>query len=153
MVTNPLLIKALHHYWRLTRSLTMGAQGMVLDVGNRILLVRHGYRPGWHMPGGGVEKNEAIAETLARELQEEVGVELNATPELFSVYSHFDTFPADHIALFIVREWRQPRVPPPNREIAEQGFFAATDLPAETSPGTRRRIAEVLGGEPRSETW
>jgi hypothetical protein len=82
-----------------------------------------------------------------------VGVELNATPELFGVYSHFDTFPSDHIALFVVRDWRQPRVPPPNREIAEQGFFAASDLPAETSPGTLRRIAEVLGGKPRSQTW
>ena len=105
------------------------------------------------MPGGGVEKNEAIAETLARELQEEVGVELTAKPELFGVYSHFDTFPADHIALFIVRDWRQPQVPAPNREIAEQGFFAATELPGDTTRGTLRRIAEVLGGTPRSETW
>ena len=41
----------------------------------------------------------------------------------------------------------------PWRVAVEQGFFAATDLPEETSPGTRRRIAEVLGGEPRSDKW
>jgi 8-oxo-dGTP pyrophosphatase MutT (NUDIX family) len=153
MVTNPLLIKALQHYWRFTRSLTMGAQGMVLDAQQRVLLVRHGYRPGWHMPGGGVEKNEAIAETLARELQEEAGIELTGTPELFGVYSHFDAFPADHIALFVVREWSQARVPPPNREIAEQRFFAANDLPDDTTIGTQRRLAEVLRGAPRSGKW
>jgi 8-oxo-dGTP pyrophosphatase MutT (NUDIX family) len=153
MVTNPLLIKALQHYWRFTRGLTMGAQGMVLDAQQRVLLVRHGDRPGWHMPGGGVEKNEAVAETLARELQEEAGIELTGTPQLFGVYSHFDAFPADHIALFVVREWRQPRVPPPNREIAEQRFFAANDLPDDTTIGTQRRLAEVLHGAPRSGKW
>jgi 8-oxo-dGTP pyrophosphatase MutT (NUDIX family) len=153
MVTNSLLVKALQRYWRFTRGLTMGAQGMVLDAGQRVLLVRHGYRPGWHMPGGGVEKHEAIAETLARELQEEVGIELTAKPELFGVYSHFDTFPADHIALFVVRDWRQTRVPLPNREIAEQRFFTVDDLPHDTTRGARRRIAEVLNGAPRSETW
>jgi 8-oxo-dGTP pyrophosphatase MutT (NUDIX family) len=153
MVTNPLLVKALQRYWRLTRGLTMGAQGLVLDRDERVLLVRHGYRPGWHLPGGGVEKDEAIARTLARELQEETGIELTAAPELFGVYSHFDVFPGDHIALFVVRRWHQPSVPPPNREIAEQRFCAAADVPADTSPGTRRRIEEVLGGTPRSETW
>jgi 8-oxo-dGTP pyrophosphatase MutT (NUDIX family) len=153
MVTNPLLVKALQRYWRLTRSLTMGAQGMVLDGANRVLLVRHGYRPGWHMPGGGVEKNEAIAETLARELQEEVGIELTKPAPLFGIYSHFDDFPADHIALFVVRDWRQARIPAPNREILEQRFYAAGELPDGTSSGTRRRIAEVLGGAPRSQAW
>jgi 8-oxo-dGTP pyrophosphatase MutT (NUDIX family) len=153
MVTNPLLIKALQRYWRMTRALTMGAQGLVLDARAHVLLVRHGYRPGWHMPGGGVEKGEAIAEALARELQEEVGIELAGPPELFGVYSHFDAFPADHIALFVVRSWRQASVPGPNREILEQRFFAPRDLPADTSPGTRRRIAEVLSGEPRSQAW
>ena len=153
MVTNPLLIKALQRYWRLTRSLTMGAQGVVLDRDDRVLLVRHGYRPGWHLPGGGVEKNEAIADALARELQEEVGIELAAPPHLFGIYSHFDAFPADHIALFVVRDWRQPRMPAPNREIAEQRFCAADHLPEGTSAGAWRRIAEVLGGVPRSQAW
>ena len=52
-----------------------------------------------------------------------------------------------------MRDWRQPRVPPPNLEIREQGFFAAAALPEERNRGTRRRIAEVLGGAPRSEIW
>jgi hypothetical protein len=44
-------------------------------------------------------------------------------------------------------------VPPPNREIAEQRFFAADRLPDDTTRGALRRIAEVLGGAPRSEKW
>ena len=38
-------------------------------------------------------------------------------------------------------------------EIKEQDFFAADALPNGTTRGTRRRVAEVLGGAPRSETW
>ena len=153
MGTTPVLIKLLQRYWRLTRSLTMGVQAVVLDDARRVLLVRHGYRPGWHFPGGGVEKGETAVGALARELDEETGITPSSPPQLFGIYSHFDVFPGDHIALYIVRAWTQARVPEPNAEIREQRFFAADALPDGATDGTRRRMAEVLDGAPRSETW
>jgi len=148
-----LVTKVLQRYWRLTRSLTIGAQGLVIDREDRVLLIRHAYRPGWHFPGGGVEKNETLLTALGRELSEEAGIELSEQPALFAVYANFRVFPNDHVALFVVREWTQPRVPPPNREIAEQGFFRLSNLPPTINASSRRRLAEVLEGVPIAEAW
>jgi len=148
-----LITTLLQRYWRITRALTLGAQGMVLDADGRVLLVRHTYRVGWFLPGGGVEKRESAAAALARELNEETGIALTAPPELFALYSNFAYFPGDHVALFLVRHWTQARRPQPNREIAEQRFFALEALPEDISEATRRRIGEVLLGWPRREEW
>jgi ADP-ribose pyrophosphatase YjhB (NUDIX family) len=133
--------------------LTLGAQAAVIDTEGRILLIRHTYQPGWRFPGGGVERGETIEAALVRELDEEVGVALTGAPELFGVYSNAAVFPNDHVALFIVRSWRQTRLPEPNYEIAEQGLFARDALPADTSPGTARRIEEIFGSAQRSPMW
>jgi len=151
--SNSLLARIMQHYWRASRGQTLGAQGIVLDQDNRILLIKHTYRPGWHFPGGGVEHQETTVEALARELQEEAGVVLSAEPELFGLYANFRAFPGDHVALYIVRHWEQPHPPRPTHEIAAHGFFTKEDLPDDTHQSTARRIRELLEGAPRSPTW
>lgn len=132
---------------------TLGVQAVIADAAGAVMLVRHGYRPGWHFPGGGVERGETLLTAVTREIEEETGVVLEGPPALFGIYSHFDAFPGDHIALYLVTRWRRPRVPAPNKEIAEHGFFPLDALPEGITPQTRVRLQEVYGGAPLSERW
>lgn len=153
MTPERIVRRTLQRYWRYSRGLTLGAQGAVIDSENRVLLIRHTYRPGWHFPGGGVEKGETIEAALHRELHEEAGVEITAPPELFGLYANHVLFPGDHIALYVVRDWRQETVPKPNVEIAEQGMFPWDALPDTVNGPTRERIREIMGLCPRSSHW
>ncbi len=137
----------------MTRSLTLGTQGVVFDQAGRVLLIRHTYRPGWHFPGGGVERNETVRTALGRELMEEAGIELTGEPTVHGIFSNFRSFPSDHIMIYVAREWRQLSVPKPNSEIAEQGFFTLDALPEGTIGAVRRRLAEIVDGAERIETW
>jgi len=148
-----LVTKAVQRYWRLQRGLTLGAQGLVIGADGGILLVKHTYRPGWHFPGGGVERHEIAQVAVARELEEEAGVIVSEAPELFGLYANFRAFPSDHIALYVVRDWVQPSMPKPNREIAAHGFFTKDALPTDINAATQRRILEVLDGAPRELLW
>lgn len=134
-------------------TVTLGVQIVVSDSVGRVLLIRHGYRPGWHFPGGGVERNETLATAVSRELEEETGVSLEEPARLIAIYSHFDAFPGDHIVLFQAGRWDQHRVPAPNREIAEQGFFALDALPEGTTRQTRVRLEEIFLGRERAQAW
>ena len=145
--------KLLQPWWRLTRGQTLGAQGMVIDQKDRILLVRHGYRPGWHFPGGGVEQGESCREALGRELLEETGVRLASPPRLHGVFTNFRSFPGDHIVFYVIRQWTRKTIPPPNAEILEQDFFALDALPNGLVRGARNRIDEIFHGAALRDEW
>lgn len=145
--------RLLQPWWRLTRGLTLGAQGVVVDADSKVLLIRHGYRPGWHFPGGGVERGETLESALARELLEEAGVIIKSRAQFHGMFANNASFPGDHIALFVVRQWEQPIVPEPNVEVAEQQFFAPRALPKGVEPGVRRRIDEIFYGAACSAEW
>ena len=142
-----------HFYFRLARPMTLGVRGIVLDADGRVFLVRHTYVPGWHLPGGGVEAGETLARALAKELREEGNIVARSPPELFGMYFNGHVSRRDHVAVFVVRDFEQTGPRPPDREIAESGFFALDALPATVTRGTRARLEEALGGAPRSETW
>ena len=143
----------LRPFWRLSRGLTLGTRGCIIDAGGKILLIRHGYQPGWHFPGGGVEWGETLEMALARELKEEAGVEMTGRPELHGVFANFAAFPGDHVAVFVVRQWQRSVEPAPNLEIAASGLFAPDAMPLDTTPSTRRRLSEILDRQPPSQQW
>jgi len=149
----PRLRRVFHLYWRFARGMTLGVRGVVLDGGNKVFLVRHSYVSGWHLPGGGVEVGETFLEALRRELMEEGRIELTDEPPLHGLFFSAHLSRRDHVAVYVIRQFRQDRLPEPNREIVECGFYDAGALPADTTRGTRLRIAEVLDGRARIETW
>jgi 8-oxo-dGTP pyrophosphatase MutT (NUDIX family) len=150
----PAIRRALHLYWRFSRGMTLGVRGLVIDRDGRVFLVKHTYVSGWQLPGGGVEPGETVLEALARELKEEGNIELLAPPPtLHGVFFNARISRRDHVALFVVRHFRQPAPPLPDREIMAHGFFAPDALPHDPSTGTRARIAEAMMGAPVSPRW
>lgn len=147
------LRRLLHLYWRVARGMTLGARALVIDDEGRVFLVKHSYTPGWQLPGGGVEAGETLLDALARELMEEGNLELTGTPVLHAIYFNPRVSRRDHVALFVVRAFRQDGSPTPNHEIIAHGFFAPGSLPEDATRGTRARIAEVLDGAPVASTW
>jgi 8-oxo-dGTP pyrophosphatase MutT (NUDIX family) len=105
------------------------------------------------LPGGGVEPGETMRQALTRELLEEGNIEFTAPPPLYSLYYHPSVSDRDHVALFVVRDFRQTSQPKPNHEIVAHGFFAPDEMPGDTTKATRARVAEVMMGMPVSEKW
>ncbi|MFT4120208.1 NUDIX domain-containing protein [Bradyrhizobium sp.] len=149
----PLLRRFFHTYFLLVRGMTLGVRAVVLDGDDRIFLVKHSYVAGWYLPGGGVDLGETMEQAMRRELKEEGDIDLTADAVLHGIFLNSHVSRRDHVAVYVVRHFRQERLPEPNREIVECGFFAADALPEGTTPGTRLRIAEVLEGRPPIATW
>lgn len=134
------------------RRMVLGARVVVFD-GDKVLMIRHTYSPGWHFPGGGVELGETAETAVVRELAEETGVFVEGRPRLHGLFAHFKSFPGDHIALFVIDKWTRPVIPAPNREIVEQDFFPLDALPEGTGAGVRERLLEVKEGAPPAGHW
>jgi 8-oxo-dGTP pyrophosphatase MutT (NUDIX family) len=139
--------------WLVLRGLTLGVRGVVLDAEGRVLLIRHGYVPGWNFPGGGVEAGETTLEALERELLEEANVTLTAEPVLHGIFHQPQFSRRDHVLVYVARAYTWAGAHKPNREIAECAFFPLNALPDDMSPGARRRLREILGSTPTAANW
>lgn len=146
--------RAFHALFLLMRPMTLGVRGIVHDTGaGTVLLIRHTYVGGWHLPGGGVEAGETAHAALARELFEEGNIEILGSPALRSFHFNREASRRDHVAVYLIEDYRQSAAKIPDMEVAEAGFFPLAALPEGTTTATRRRIAEVFGGLAPSADW
>jgi 8-oxo-dGTP diphosphatase len=91
------------------RPVTVVAAGILLDSENRYLLSQRPegkpYAGYWEVPGGKVEKGETVFQALQRELQEELGIDVQSSEEL-TVLEH--DYPHAYVRLYvsIIRDWK-----------------------------------------------
>lgn len=148
-----ILRRAFHLYWRMSRGLTLGVRGVVVNAAGDVFLVKHSYVPGWHFPGGGVEPGETLDRALARELEEEGSIAVTGPARLHGVFFNAHVSDRDHVAVYLVRDFQMTGTPITDREIIESGFFPRHALPQETTRATRARLAEIFDGRALTAEW
>lgn len=143
----------LHVFFVLRRGLTVGVRAIVRSEDGKFLLVRHTYTPGWHFPGGGVERGQSAEHALSLELLQETGLRLSAAPILHGAFHNCGISKRDHVLVYLCEVEGSLAETKRNAEIAEIGFFGLGELPEEIEAGTLRRMRELVECEAHSETW
>src|SRR6202167_4440040 len=143
-----LRLRVLHWSFLVTRPMSLGVRGIVISAEGEVLLVRHGYVSGWHFPGGGVEVGETCVESVTRELEEEACIALEGPPVLHGLFFNTQTSRRDHVAAYVIRNFRVLGERMPDWEIREARFFPRLALPEGTTRATRARLAEIFGFAP-----
>lgn len=120
-------------YWFLVRPQVRGVR-VVLVAGDEVLLIRNSYGPaGWTFPGGGIHAGEAAKDAAAREVREEVGIEVGE-PEYVGMFLSTKEYKADHVEVFVIHMDKQNPVVD-NTEVVEARWFPLSKLPRLTVSG------------------
>jgi 8-oxo-dGTP diphosphatase len=111
----------------------------------RWLLVRRADVGEWALPGGTLEWGETLRANVARELDEEAGVESCEIVRLVGVFSRPDRDPRFHAVTVVVECKIDPPVRPPVNplEILEARLFSPGELPP-LAMGMQDMIAAAL---------
>ena len=148
-----LFSRTLHIYFFMRRGLTLGVRAIVRSNDGKFLLVSHTYTPGWHFPGGGVEKGQTAEQALRNELRQETGLQIVGKPTIHGLFYNNNVSKRDHVLAYNCNVQGDLEAKPRSVEIAEIGYFSFEDLPQNTDPGTARRIREMVFGDEKPEVW
>jgi 8-oxo-dGTP diphosphatase len=110
--------------WRLTNPLTHGALVLIWSRGE-VLLVRNSYVPYYSAPGGFVKPGEDARDAALRELEEEVGLQVEPNALQLSLeLTHPWEFKRDHVKIFELTLDEPPVVHVDHREVVEAVWLA-----------------------------
>ena len=124
----------------------VGVGAILVDGAGRLFLSRRGplaknERGLWEFPGGSVEFGEKLADSLAREMREEYGIEI-AVGELLDVVDHMLPDEGQHWVspTFICRvKSGQPVIREPGK-CTEIGWFHPDEMPDDLTMITRENL-------------
>jgi len=139
-----LFLSLLHRYFLITRPLTMGVRCAIINDQREILLVKHTYVSGWHMPGGGVDAGESAEDALSREVSEETMFDLLGSPKLVGIYHYNKITKRDHVVVFLSRDFKKNRSNISSFEIESCRFFPLDSFPVDIDGSTKRWILDAL---------
>lgn len=98
----------------------------------------------WELPGGRIELGETAPQCLAREIAEELAVEVSVGEPLDSYL--FEVIPGKHVFISTYRcQLAGDFAPTVSHEHKEIGLFEPSQLPANLPKGYRESISKALG--------
>lgn len=109
----------------------------------------------WNFPGGLVEENETLASAAAREIQEEVGVTVNAADFIFSHILHVranNKNTQDIIGFyFIAEKWSGTPINNEPQRHSDVAWFDLNNLPEHITEHALLAIESIKTGEKHIE--
>ena len=119
--------------WLFSDHFVLGANGVVLNERNQVLLAHHVFRDAiaWGLPGGGVKRGEDLGQALRREILEETGLAVQVQHLLQITLEEERPLLSCH---FWCSVDGIPRLQV-NGELFEAGFYSLDALPGTIDPG------------------
>ena len=116
------------------------------DSAGRVLLVKPSYKDGWEIPGGYVEKAESPRAAAVREVQEELGVDLDVTDLLVLDWAPHPNEGDKLLVIFrggVLTDQHLASFRLSPDEIIEARFFDVAELDSLMPSRLARRVAEA----------
>lgn len=123
--------------------------GVAIFHNDQLLLVKRKCNPEaghWGLPGGKVDPYEKVADTAAREIDEELGIQIKA-PELLCVVDQIDRAGGQHwvAPVFLVETFIGEPAIRESDALAEMGWFDLSALPTPLTEATQQALQALEG--------
>lgn len=133
--------------------MTVGCGVLVENEKGQVLLQKRSDNGQWCVPGGALELGETYNEAAARELREEVGIEVKEL-QLFGLYSGDDrmiTYPNDDVVYSLAVIFKTNKydgtISDEDSEVLEHRFFNPQDIPKDLFAPDARPITDWAKGK------